>query len=259
MFYPNYEYDALRVVTACGEDRFSQHGESRARRRAGRPSTAETRAKDGRRRMTTSSGCRQLAVGDERLCKRRAGDARPDQAAEGIQRREHPAGHGARRAADLQDEELREQMKDCALGTPATRAAIIERLIDVGYVRRSGKRPRGDGKGRAPDMKRCRRRSLRRRRRAAGNGRWRKSPGAATAKRASVRALRGWRRFLVENAAGAPDVAFAKEERRGKKRVPTLGVACPVCGQGARRRKTARAFTARASARAADSPSGRMR
>ena len=31
---------------------------------------------------------------------------------------------------------------------------------------------------------------------------------------------------------GAPDVAFAKEERRGKKRIPTLGVACPVCGQG---------------------------
>ena len=27
-------------------------------------------------------------------------------------------------------------------------------------------------------------------------------------------------------------MAFAKEERRGKKRIPTLGVACPVCGQG---------------------------
>ena len=38
--------------------------------------------------------------------------------------------------------------------------------------------------------------------------------------------------FLVQNASGAPDVAFAKEERRGKKRVPTLGVACPVCDQG---------------------------
>lgn len=44
--------------------------------------------------------------------------------------------HAGRQIAD---EEIREQMKDCALGTPATRAAIIERLIDVGYVRRSGK------------------------------------------------------------------------------------------------------------------------
>lgn len=39
----------------------------------------------------------------------------------------------------IEDEELREQMKDCALGTPATRAAIIERLISVGYVSRRGK------------------------------------------------------------------------------------------------------------------------
>ena len=36
----------------------------------------------------------------------------------------------------IEDENLREQMKDCGLGTPATRAAIIERLIEVGYVRR---------------------------------------------------------------------------------------------------------------------------
>ena len=39
--------------------------------------------------------------------------------------------------------------------------------------------------------------------------------------------------FLVQNASGAPDVAFAPEERRGRtKRVPTLGVACPLCGKG---------------------------
>ena len=40
---------------------------------------------------------------------------------------------------ELEDEELREQMKDSGLGTPATRAAIIERLIQVRYVRRRGK------------------------------------------------------------------------------------------------------------------------
>src|SRR6478735_7196938 len=37
------------------------------------------------------------------------------------------------------DEELREAMKDSGIGTPATRAAIIERLIDVGYVERDGR------------------------------------------------------------------------------------------------------------------------
>ena len=48
---------------------------------------------------------------------------------------------GAMEAAgkDLDDEELREAMKDSGIGTPATRAAIIERLIDVGYVERDAR------------------------------------------------------------------------------------------------------------------------
>ena len=39
----------------------------------------------------------------------------------------------------VDDEELREAMKDSGIGTPATRAAIIERVIDVGYVERDGR------------------------------------------------------------------------------------------------------------------------
>jgi DNA topoisomerase-3 len=39
----------------------------------------------------------------------------------------------------VDDEELREAMKDSGIGTPATRAAIIERLIEVGYVERDGR------------------------------------------------------------------------------------------------------------------------
>jgi DNA topoisomerase III len=39
----------------------------------------------------------------------------------------------------VDDDELREAMKDSGIGTPATRAAIIERLIDVGYVERDGR------------------------------------------------------------------------------------------------------------------------
>ena len=40
---------------------------------------------------------------------------------------------------DIEDVELREAMKDSGIGTPATRAAIIERLIAVGYVEREGR------------------------------------------------------------------------------------------------------------------------
>jgi DNA topoisomerase-3 len=39
----------------------------------------------------------------------------------------------------VEEEELREAMKDSGIGTPATRAAIIERLIQVGYVERDGR------------------------------------------------------------------------------------------------------------------------
>jgi DNA topoisomerase-3 len=48
---------------------------------------------------------------------------------------------GAMEAAgkDIDDVELREAMKDSGIGTPATRAAIIERLIDVGYIEREGR------------------------------------------------------------------------------------------------------------------------
>jgi DNA topoisomerase-3 len=39
----------------------------------------------------------------------------------------------------VEDDELREAMKDSGIGTPATRAAIIERLITVGYLEREGR------------------------------------------------------------------------------------------------------------------------
>ena len=39
----------------------------------------------------------------------------------------------------VDDEELREAMKDSGIGTPATRAAIIERLLAVGYIERDGR------------------------------------------------------------------------------------------------------------------------
>ncbi|AOT69744.1 DNA topoisomerase III [Geosporobacter ferrireducens] len=39
----------------------------------------------------------------------------------------------------IEDEDLREQLKESGIGTPATRASIIERLIEVGYVLREGK------------------------------------------------------------------------------------------------------------------------
>jgi DNA topoisomerase-3 len=48
----------------------------------------------------------------------------------------------------LENEELREAMKDAGLGTPATRAATIERLKQVEYITMQGKRIVITNKGR---------------------------------------------------------------------------------------------------------------
>jgi DNA topoisomerase III len=48
---------------------------------------------------------------------------------------------------DIEDVELREAMKDSGIGTPATRASIIERLITVGYIERDGRALHATDKG----------------------------------------------------------------------------------------------------------------
>ena len=48
---------------------------------------------------------------------------------------------------DIDDVELREAMKDSGIGTPATRASIIERLIAVEYIEREGRALHATEKG----------------------------------------------------------------------------------------------------------------
>ncbi len=48
----------------------------------------------------------------------------------------------------IEDEEAREAMKEAGLGTPATRAETIEKLIRVDYVERLGRQLRATSKGR---------------------------------------------------------------------------------------------------------------
>jgi DNA topoisomerase-3 len=48
---------------------------------------------------------------------------------------------------EIEDADLREAMKDSGIGTPATRASIIERLIAVGYIEREGRSLHATEKG----------------------------------------------------------------------------------------------------------------
>jgi DNA topoisomerase-3 len=125
---------------------------------------------------------------------------------------------------DIEDETLREQMKSSGLGTPATRAAVIERLIQVGYARRAGKTIVSTEKGRqlidvVPQQIAS----------AVTTGKWEKALAemasytdvdARNAK--SQRFMSGIRRFsefLVDAARNASaDVRFEKEEFRKTRR-----------------------------------------
>ena len=233
VFYPNYEYDALRVVTACGQDRFLSTGQTVTQEgwKAVYAGEQASGARRGGKKKEDEQPLPDLHPGDERICR----DAKVTQDQTKPPKEYNDASilldmeHAGR---PIEDEELREQMKDCALGTPATRAAIIERLISVGYVSRRGKNLTATEKGvhlieavpqeiASPET----------------TGRWERALAEiARGSDGEQRFREGIARlaaFLVQNASGAPDVAFAPEERRGRtKRVPTLGVACPLCGKG---------------------------
>jgi len=234
VFYPDHEYDALRVTTQVGEDSYVSTGKSVTRE--GWKEVYRDQAENGRRRRKdeTEQSLPPLAPGDTRLCKSakvKEEQTKPPKEhndASILSEMEH-AGR------QIEDEALREQMKDCALGTPATRAAIIERLIEVGYVKRAGKNLVATPKGvrlieavppeiASPET----------------TGRWesalsriaRGSDGEARFREGIARLAA----FLVQHAAGAPDVPFEKEEYkkrgRGRKGPADMGVACPVCGKG---------------------------
>ena len=150
---------------------------------------------------------------------------------------------------ELDDEELVRQMKGSGIGTPATRAAIIERLLKVGYAQRKGKTLQATDKGvmlidvvpgelSSPEL----------------TGRWELALHDITdGEQDPKRFMDGIARmssFLVDYARNtAAAVSFPAEERKygkggGKKKFPAAvlpGAICPVCGKGGIR-ENGRAF-----------------
>ncbi|HHT15713.1 MAG TPA: DNA topoisomerase III [Clostridiales bacterium] len=133
---------------------------------------------------------------------------------------------------EVEEEELRESMKGSGLGTPATRAAIIERLIKVGYVQRRGKSLYPTDKGIkliriVPDDIAS----------PVLTGKWEKALSEiAQGKRETERFMQGIRSlstYLVTSAqTGELKTTFEKEVRgkRTSKGKTVAGVKCPLCG-----------------------------
>jgi len=139
VFHPEARFEDTEVVTLAGGERFRTKG-----------------------RRLLEAGWRAPAFGDEPVEDEQRGEEEKEQmlpriedgergtcaSAEVLGKQTKPPGRyteasllGAMETAgkSIDDEELREAMKEAGLGTPATRAETIERLLKVGYILRDGK------------------------------------------------------------------------------------------------------------------------
>lgn len=233
-FYPPYLYQATRVITESVGESFLSNGKV-VLQEGFKEIYRDLQPKRKAKTETEETALPPLKEHDNRIVKKSS--VKKDQTKPP---KEHTDAsilsemeHAGRR---IEDEALREQMKGCALGTPATRAAIIERLISVGYAKRKGRQIMATEKGvrlidavppeiASPET----------------TGRWEQAlEKIAQGEGNSERFMEGIRRlaaFLTEFAfEKAPDVSFEKEERHGKGKRRTssksLGMVCPVCREG---------------------------
>ena len=139
IFHPDAVYERTRVETTVAEHVFRTSG--RVLMEAGWKGVYGEEP-DSQERREEDSG------GDQLLPKLEQGEAVETREVESLRKETQPPRRftdasllGAMETAgkDIDDAELREAMKDSGIGTPATRAQIIERLINVGYIEREGR------------------------------------------------------------------------------------------------------------------------
>lgn len=134
----------------------------------------------------------------------------------------------------VEEEELKEQLKDGGFGTPATRAGIIERLISVKYIYRKGKSIHPTDKGiklisivperlKSPEM----------------TGRW--EGGLTRISRDDLpveqfmTSIHKFVNYIVKSASKTKNMVEFEQENRAKNTYKIKGKVygkCPVCGEG---------------------------
>ncbi|MBR4501903.1 MAG: DNA topoisomerase 3 [Clostridia bacterium] len=244
VFYPPFVYDAAKVITVCEGENFRSTG--RTVRELGWKSvyagSDETPKK--KKPKEDEAPLPDLKEGDKRTVlkaavKKETTKPPPPHTDASLLSAMENAGR------ELEDEALREQMKGSGLGTPATRAQIIERLVQVGYALRRGRAIEATEKGvqliavapkeaSSPET----------------TGKWELALSEiAENRRDTERFMEGIRRlsaFLVDYAkTTTTEVNFPQEQRGGKKgrksaSAAVRDLACPLCGKGIM--ETQRAF-----------------
>ena len=236
-FYPACDYDATKIVTRVGPHAFRTNGKVIVNNgwHDVPPLKNPPKAKKGQKEEEEIS-LPPLAKGDTRPVKNAT-------VKEDVTRPPAPHTDASLLAAmetagkELEDEELVRQMKGSGIGTPATRAAIIERLLKVGYAQRKGKTLQATDKGvtlidlmpgelSSPEM----------------TGRWELALHDITdGKQDADRFMEGIRRmsgFLVDYARdNGREVSFPEDQTRkggkgkGFRARKVAGAVCPLCGR----------------------------
>ena len=137
--YPDYEYESAKIITRVENHDFKSAGAT--------PVVEGWRALYRDEKKKEEAVLPAVVIGDTRRVNRasvKALKTKPPQPHTDASL----LGLMENAGAKLDDPELRERMKSAGLGTPATRAAIIERLIKAGYAKRSGKTIVSTEKGR---------------------------------------------------------------------------------------------------------------
>jgi len=228
-FYPPYIYDVTKIVTEAQGESFLTQGNTVVDLGFRVLYTNEKSTEDENMLPDVSEGDEFRVEGSE-LIKKKTEPPKPYTEGELLNAMEN-AGRF------IEDEELKQQLKEAGIGTPATRAAIIERIIDVGYVVRKGKTLVPTDKGvklidvlpeelKSPET----------------TGKWEKglssiAKGNLDSKK-FMDSIGRFTHFIVESAEKKQPVQFEKEEARGQKgrkaskAVKKLGN-CPICEGGA--------------------------
>ena len=241
-FYPPCEYDATKVVTQVGEHTFRTTGRVVLQNGWRDVPPLENPPRRKRKDEEDAGPLPPLKIGDERQVE--TAEVKEDVTKPPSQHTDASLLAAMESAGrESEDESIREQMKGSGIGTPATRAAIIERLVQVGYVRRKGKTLLATEKGiqliaimpeeiASPET----------------TGRWEKALDEITSgKQDPERFMEGICKlsaFLVQYAqTNQKQAQFPEDEQRKKKwakagkkmtfqGTSVEGTICPVCGKG---------------------------
>ena len=231
-FYPPYVYDSTKIITEAKGESFLTSGNAIVDL-GYRVLYASDKNTDDEALLPDVKEGDETNVAASELIKKKTEPPKPYTEGELLNAMENAGKF-------IDDEELKQQLKESGIGTPATRAAIIERIIDVGYVMRKGKSLLPTDKGTKlisvlPDELKS----------AETTGKWEKglsliSKGTMDSTR-FMGSINRFTKFIVESADKPQAIQFEKEEKsygKGRKSIKKSSTVkklgnCPICEGGA--------------------------